>query len=169
MELMEVIRLRRSIRQFTPQDVEEWKLDLILDAACWAPSSKNAQPWEFIIIRDRDALERIAAETTYAKHITTAPVAVAFVTDRAKSNWHEVDGGLATQNFSLAAWDLSLGTCWTGTMDREKVKDILGIPPERDLLTVMPVGYPAETGIAKREATSALAHYEKYGCREASR
>jgi nitroreductase len=163
MEVMEGIRQRRSIRSFTSQEVEDWKLDEILDAARWAPSSKNSQPWEFVVVKDRGTLARIAEETTYAKHLANAPLAVAIVTDPSKSRWHEVDGGLATQNFALAAWHLGLGTCWTGTMERESVKSILGIPPEKNLLTVMPLGYPAEQGHGKREELSTLVYQERYG------
>ena len=145
--------------------MEEWKLETALEAARWAPSAMNSQPWEFIVVRNRSALERIANESAYGRHITQAPLAVAFVTDPSKSNWHEVDGALATQNFSLAAWDLGLGTCWTGAMNREKVKEILDIPAQKHLLTVLPVGYPAEGGWAHREEVSTKIHFEKYGNR----
>jgi len=165
MEIMEAITKRRSIRRFKSREVEQWKLDMALDAARWAPSSKNSQPWEFIIIKDRNTLEKIAAESTYGKHIAQAPLAVAFVTDPSKSNWHEVDGALATQNFTLAAWALGLGTCWTGTMNREKVKEILDIPVEKNLVTVLPLGYPAEEGRAHRDELSSLIHLERYGRR----
>ncbi len=165
MEVIEAITKRRSIRHFASREVEEWKLNSALEAARWAPSSKNCQPWEFIIVRDRKALERIAEESTYGKHIAQAPLAIAFVTDPSKSKRHEVDGALATQNFSLAAWSLGLGTCWTGTMNREKVKEVLGIPAEKNLLTVLPVGYPSEEGWAHREEVSSLVHFEKYGNR----
>jgi nitroreductase len=165
MEIMEAITKRRSIRRFKSREVEQWKLYSALDAARWAPSSKNSQPWEFIIIKDRNTLEKIAAESTYGKHIAQAPLAVAFVTDPSKSNWHEVDGALATQNFTLAAWALGLGTCWTGTINREKVKEILDIPAEKNLLTILPLGYPAEEGRAHRDELGSLIHFEKYGCR----
>ncbi|MEE8469830.1 MAG: nitroreductase family protein [Dehalococcoidia bacterium] len=168
MEVMDAIKDRRSIRRFALRQVEEWKLDAALDAARWAPSSKNSQPWEFIIVRDRDVLERIADEAVYGKHIASAPLAVAFVTDPSKSAWHEIDGAIATQNFTLAAWSVGLGTCWTGTMNREKAKDILGIPPDKNLLTILPVGYPSEAGSTRREEVSALLHLERYGHREAS-
>lgn len=168
MEVMEAITGRRSVRQFASQEVEEWKLDRALDAARWAPSSKNSQPWEFIVVRNRDVLERIADETVWGKHIASAPLAVAFVTDPSKSKWHEVDGALATQNFSLAAWSLGLGICWTGTMDREKAKEILGIPPDKNLLTILPVGYPMESGRTNREEVNTLIHFEKYGNRKDS-
>jgi nitroreductase len=165
MEIMEAITKRRSIRRFKSREVEQWKLDMALDAARWAPSSKNSQPWEFIIIKDRNTLEKIAAESTYGKHIAQAPLAIAFVTDPSKSNWHEVDGALATQNFTLAAWALGLGICWTGTMNREKVKEILDIPAEKNLLTVLPLGYPAEEGRAHRDELSSFIHLERYGRR----
>jgi nitroreductase len=165
MEIMEAITKRRSIRRFKSREVEQWKLDSALDAARWAPSSKNSQPWEFIVIKDRNTLEKIAAESTYGKHIAQAPLAVAFVTDPSKSNRHEVDGALATQNFTLAAWALGLGTCWTGTMNREKVKEIMDIPAEKNLLTVLPLGYPAEKGWAHRDELNSLIHLEKYGRR----
>ena len=165
MEIMEAITQRRSIRRFKSREVEQWKLDMALDAARWAPSSKNSQPREFIIIKNRNTLEKIAAESTYGKHIAQAPLAVAFVTDPSKSNWHEVDGALATQNFTLAAWALGLGTCWTGTMNREKVKEILDIPVGKNLLTVLPLGYPAEEGRAHRDELSSFIHFERYGRR----
>jgi nitroreductase len=165
MEIMEAIAKRRSIRRFKSREVEQWKLDSALDAARWAPSSKNSQPWEFIIIKDRNTLEKIAAESTYGKHIAQAPLAVAFVTDPSKSKQHEVDGALATQNFTLAAWALGLGTCWTGTMNREKLKGILDIPAQKNLLTVLPLGYPAEEGWAHRDELSSFIHLEKYGRR----
>jgi nitroreductase len=165
MDLMEAIINRRSIRKFADDEVEGWKLETCLEAARWAPSSKNCQPWEFIIIRERKLLERIAEESTYGKHIAHAPLAVAFVTDPSRSNWHEVDGALATQNFCLAAWSQGLGTCWTGTMNREQVREILGIPPEKYLLTVLPVGYPAEDGWAHREELNKLLHFERFGHR----
>jgi nitroreductase len=165
MKVIEAITKRRSIRHFASREVEERKLNSALEAARWAPSSKNSQPWEFIIIKDRSALKVIAEESTYGKHIAHAPLAVAFVTDPSKSKRHEVDGALATQNFSLAAWSLGLGTCWTGAMNREKVKEVLGIPAEKNLLTVLPVGYPSEEGWAHREEVDLLIHFEKYGNR----
>jgi nitroreductase len=165
MEIMEAITKRRSIRRFKSQEVEQWKLDLALEAARWAPSSKNSQPWEFIVIRDRKTLAEIAEESVYGKHISQSPLAVAFVTDPSKSNRHEVDGALATQNFSLAAWAMGLGTCWTGTMNRERIKAILGIPGNKNLLTILPIGYPEEDGWAHREELSAMMYAEKYGVR----
>ena len=165
MDLMEAIKKRRSIRKFTDEQIEGWKLEACLEAARWAPSSKNTQPWEFIIIKERNILERIANESTWGKHIAYAPLAVAFVTDPSKSDWHAIDGTLATQNFCLAAWSLGLGTCWTGTMNRKQIQEILEIPPDKYLLTVLPVGYPAEEGRARREELNNLLYYEKYGNR----
>jgi nitroreductase len=165
MDLMEAIIKRRSIRKFTNEQIEDWKLEACLEAARWAPSSKNCQPWEFIIIKERKNLEIIANESTWGKHIAYATLAVAFVTDPSKSDWHEIDGALATQNFCLAAWSLGLGTCWTGAMNRKQVQEILEIPPDKHLLTVLPVGYPAEEGWDRRVELKNLLHFERYGNR----
>lgn len=161
MDVLTAIKQRRSIRKFTEKEVEEEKLNTVLDAARWAPSSKNSQPWEFIVIRDVATLKKIAVEAKYGKFIPEAPAAVAFVTDPSKSNFHEVDGTLATQNFQLAAWALGLGTCWIGTMNRERVKEILGVPDDKFLLTVMPIGYPNMIGKGSREPLESLVQYQK--------
>ena len=89
-------------------------------------------------------------------------MAIAVVTDPG-SRWHVIDGSLLTQNLMLAAHALGLGTCWIGTMDRERAKDLLGVPREKHLLTVIPVGYPAETGSSWRKPLQEFVYLNRYG------
>jgi len=164
MQVEEAIYSRRSIRRYSPRDVPDELVLKLIDAARQAPSSKNSQPWEFIIVRDQEVKEKLAQLAPYGRFIAQAPVVVAVVTDPEKSRFHMVDGALAVHNLTLAAWALGLGTCWVGTMDREKAKEILEIPEGKHLLTVLPIGYPAEQPQPRpRKPIEEITYLEKYG------
>lgn len=167
MDVLEAIFTRRSVRRYERRYVSDELVRKVLEAAIYAPSSKNAQPWEFIVIRNKETKERLAELAPYGKFLREAPVVIAVVTDPAKSpRFHEVDGACAVQNLALAAHALGLATCWIGTMDREAAKPLLGVPPERNLLTVLPLGYPAERPPRPwRRPLSEIAYSEKYGLR----
>lgn len=156
LDVVDCIRERRSIRRFKQKEVEEEKITILLDAMRWAPSAGNSQPWEFMIIRDKEILTEISSEAPYGSFIADAPLAIAIITDPKTSRWHIVDGSLASQNLQLAAWALGLGTCWIGSMNRESVKEILNIPKEKYLLTVFPLGYPDEKPVKSRKSLEEL-------------
>jgi nitroreductase len=165
MDVFEAISGRRSVRRFKKdQPVEEEKLHRVLEACVASPSAHNGQPWDFIIIRNKDMLRTISKECPYGQFLTSAPMAVAIVVDPAVSeNWYMTDGGILTQNFMLAAHALGLGTCWVGSMNRDKVKELLNIPKDRYLLTVLPLGYPeGKFPPIPRKPLKQLMHYEKY-------
>lgn len=162
MDIMKAIKERRSIRTYKDKKIEKEKINKVLNAARWAPSATNSQPWEFIIIKTDEMREKVA-ESSGRGYLADAPVAIAFVTDPSRSSFHQVDGSLATENFHLAASELGLGTCWSGTFDRDEVKEILEIPKEKHLLTVMPLGYPDETGESSRKPLESMVYKEKYG------
>lgn len=162
MDVMKAIKERRSIRNYENKAVKKTQIKKLLDAARWAPSASNNQPWEFIVIRDKQIKEEIAR--IKGQHfIAEAPVVIAFVTSPSTSHFHKVDGSLATQNFQLAAWEMGLGTCWIGTFDRKKVKKLLNVPEEKHLLTVMPLGYPAEERQSTRKPLQKCIYWNKYG------
>jgi len=164
MSVIKVIRERRSIRRFLEKDVPKDLVLKVLDAARWAPSSKNSQPWEFIIIRDEKTKRELAKLARYGWFLADAPVVIAVITDPQKSYAHLIDGTCAVQNLILAAWELGLGTCWIGTMNREKAKEILEIPEALHLLTVIPLGYPEKVpGPPPRKSIGNIVYYEKYG------
>ncbi len=161
MDVFECILSRRSIRSFKDEPVPDEALERILEAARWAPSAVNRQPWHFIVIRNRETLRRIASLARYGSFISQAPVAVAVVTDPS-SRWHLIDGSGAVQNMALAAWEMGIGTCWIGSLDRERVKEILRVPEELHLLTVLPFGYPSKVGTSTRRPLESMIHQETW-------
>jgi nitroreductase len=166
MDVFEAILGRRSVRKFIKdKPVEEKKLQKILEACRASPSAHNNQPWDLIIIKDKEVLNEIGKQAANANFLTKAPLAVAIVTDPSASpNWHMVDGALLAQNFALAAHALGLGTCWVGTsMNRDRAKELLNIPKDKNLLTILPLGYPkGRIPPTSRKPLKDLIHYEKY-------
>jgi nitroreductase len=122
--------------------LSEESLLKILEAGRLAPSSKNAQPWHFVVIRNKETLGRIASLTPTGAHIGKAPLAIAVLMDGAKLP--EIDGARAIQNMVLQAWDLGIGACWVTNFYEDAVKDILGAPQRMKLVSVIPFGYPTE-------------------------
>jgi nitroreductase len=166
MDIFEAIHGRRSIREFIKdKPVDEEKLRKILEACLSAPSASNREPWEFVVIRDKKILEEIAKQAANAQFLAEVPLAVAIITDpKTSPNYHMVDGAILTQNFALAAYALGLGTCWVGSsLNRDEVKQLLHIPKEKNLLTILPLGYPEGKPITPvRKSLKELVHYEKY-------
>lgn len=161
MDVYECILKRRSVRSFRGDEIPEEALERILEAARWSPSASNRQPWEFIIIRDKETLREISALAKYGGFISQAVLAIAVVTNPA-TRWHIIDGSTAVQNMTLAAWEMGIGTCWIGSLEREEAKKILDIPDDLHLLTVLPFGYPAEIGESDRKPIKELLHEEKW-------
>ncbi len=140
--LLEFIKQRRSIRAFQDKPIPDNELDMILEAARWTPSASNKQPWQFIVIKNPEMLEKIGDTAIYAKFMRRAPLAIAIVGKISENpNWYVQDTTLASMNIQLMAWALGIGTCWVGSMDREKAKKVLGLGTDDFLLTVLPMGY----------------------------
>ncbi len=139
---LKFLKGRRSIRSFQDKPVNEKEIEMILEAGRWAPSASHRQPWEFIVIKNKEILEKISKNAFYGKFIKEAPVAIAIVGKKKISNkWYIVDTSLVSMNMMLMAWSLGIGTCWIGAMNREKVKKLLDLTENEHLLTVLPFGY----------------------------
>ena len=149
MDAFECIRTRRTTRTFLPKDVPPDTVRTILEAGRLAPSARNLQPWHFVVIQEREMLQRLAPLCTSGRFIEHAAMAVAVVTDPS-NNWHEIDGARAVQNMEIAAWNAGLGTCRIGGLQRERIKELLAIPNHLHLLTILPFGYPAESSPVRR-------------------
>jgi nitroreductase len=134
---------------------------MILEAGRWTPSASNRQPWEFIVIKDKDIFHKISETAIYGKFFKRAALAIAIVGKPSESpSWYQVDTALVSMQMMLMAWTLDIGSCWIGAMDREKVKALLGISKEDYLLTVLPFGY-IKGKVPKRTLRKSLKEIKK--------
>ena len=148
---MEAINIRRSVRIYDGRPVEPEKTELLLRAAMQAPSAANQQASEFIVVRDRAALERLSKMSPYSGLLARSPMAVILLgnTEKMKfpENW-EQDLGAAAENLMLEAVELGLGSVWLGTHpDPARVEAVrlqFGLPENLRPYAVISVGYPAD-------------------------
>ena len=162
MEALDAIFTRRSTRQFTNQPIESEKLHQILEAAMSGPSCVNARDWSFLVVTNRETLQKMAdANGPAARPLKTAAAGILICGDlerafpRAKDYWI-IDGAIAAQNISLCAQALGLGSVWLGTwpqMDRvENQRELFRLPETVIPHSIIALGYPAEDITAKRES-----------------
>jgi nitroreductase len=162
MDAFEAIRQRRSIRKYTGAAIPRSDLETIVDAGRCAASGNNQQPWEFIVITERVMLERLKVASLWMEQ---AGAIIAVVMDPSSRWWLE-DGSAAIENILLACTALGYGACWLEgyTLPREaEFKSWLGIPPERRLLTLIPIGVPAEAPTRTKKALTDVLYWERYG------
>jgi len=166
MDAVEAILKRRVQRSFADTPVELEKLNMIVEAGRHAMSARNLQPWQFIVVRDRATLKKLGELCTTGRFIGEAPSAIAILKDLANTRWADVDCAQAVQNMADAAWALGLGTCWAGNFDAGKIIQLLGIPVEWGIFTVLPFGYanPAKPPEGRPlKSRKEMVHYERYG------
>ncbi|MDD4650754.1 MAG: nitroreductase family protein [Methanothrix sp.] len=149
MDMMQAIRSRRSIRAFLDRPVEEDKLLAVLEAGRLAPSARNMQDWKFIVVQDAAARRKLAAAARDQQFVGQAPVVIAAcgtsdLVMTCGQPAYAIDVTIALDHMTLAATSLQLGTCWIGAFYEDKVKEILGVPPEIRVVALMPIGYPAQ-------------------------
>jgi nitroreductase len=148
MQVLEAIRTKRAVRHFSDQPVPEAVIREILHAGRRAQSSKNEQPWHFIVVRERQTLNQLAACGRYAGHLAGAAFAVAIVS---AVNW-TFDIGQAAAYLQLAAWDLGVSSCIASMWEPERARAILGVPADKYFEIAISFGYAAEPAGAKSKA-----------------
>lgn len=161
----QAILARRSIRQYTDRPVGREQLRRLLEAAMAAPSANNRQPWHFVVVTERDRLNRLAEAHPYGKMLFQAPACIIVCGDPEATYWVQ-DCSAATQNILVAATEMGLGTVWCGVhprSDREHdVRDILGLPPHITPLNLIAVGYPAEKKEPRTQYNEERVHWERW-------
>jgi nitroreductase len=167
-EVLEAIKSRRSIRKFRPEPVPQELLNKILEVGRLAPSAKNQQPWNFIILKDHKHRKRIAENTAEnGDFLAEAAVGIAVVVDPAISAHCVEDGSITSNLMILTAHSLGLGTCWIGAYGseyEENVKELMKIPNEKRLLSIIALGYPNEVPPQKtRKTLGELLFIDHYG------
>ena len=169
MDVHEAVRTRLTVRQFKPDPVPDVVVHKILEAARLAPSSQNLQPWHFIVIRNRETLQRLGQIASSGGFVSDAPMAIAIAMDNADRP--DLDAGRSLQQMELVAWEEGLGTCFVGLRvaeQNQQVKELLGIPDNLVLITLLPFGYRLDNvtgtrGVRSRKALSEIAHNERFG------
>jgi nitroreductase len=148
MQTWDAIRARRNVRSYRPDLVPDTDLDRIAEAGWRAPSSSNRQHWTFIIVTDPEQLRALSTVWRGAGHIAAAPAAIAMVlpeTDDDRTRLVDYyDLGQATYAMAVAAADLGIGTGHAGVGDRDKAREILGVPGDQYVAYLLGVGYPAD-------------------------
>lgn len=138
------LRSLRAVRQFSGKDVPQDVLLDILDTGRWTGSSKNSQPWDLVVVKDREKLIALSKCGEFASHIASATLGVALVM-HGDDPWTCMDEGRLIQNLMLAAWSHGVGSC-IGSIypedNEQRARDLLGIPKNKYLRTVLSMGYP---------------------------
>lgn len=169
MDVFTAIKERRSIRKYKDKPIEEEKLHKVLEAARLSPSAKNLQNWKFIVVRDEETRRKLVDEAIQQNFVSEAPVILVCCGIETESVMkcgqyrYTVDLSIATAYMILEAYEQGLGTCWLGSFDEEKVKDILGIPENVRVVAITPLGYPDETPSPRpRKTLEDIVCYDKY-------
>lgn len=149
MDTIEVLMQRRSCRAYKPGSIPDSHLSTILEAGRYAPSAGNAQPWRFIVVREKHLKQQLAQVCAEQHWMADADVIITGIGVPAESRghsdwqWYPVDVAIALQNMVLAATTLGYGTCWIGAFDQQGVKELLEVPPEMHVVALVPIGFPA--------------------------
>lgn len=166
MDVFDAIRQRRSIRRYKKDPVEDEKVKKCLEAARWAPSASNRQPWHFIVVRNEETRKALSDIHPYGRFMKESPVVIVVLADpEIHPKYYMYDPCIATQNLLLAAYAQGLGTCWMGMVNtdfEEDMKKLLHIPGRMRIVCCVSVGYPDETPTSTRKGLSEIVSYEKY-------
>jgi len=173
LDLFKAIKQRRSIRAYTREDVSEEEVEKLIDAARFAPSAGNIQPWEFVIVRDTEAKRKLAVAALNQTFIEEAPVVIVVCADEAQSSrgygsrgvtlYCLQDTAAATQNILLAAHALGLGTCWVGAFREELARKALNTPSNIRPVAIIPVGHAADKPAGRQKRSlEEIIHYEGF-------
>ncbi len=168
-DFLDLARARRSVRSYRPDAVPAALLEEVLEAARWAPSAVNTQPWEFIIVTDEATKAAIGRHARYWglgwPHIRTAP-ALIVVCGRRLTAFSRDDCIFAGANLMLAAADRGLGTCWIGGFNEQTIKELLAVPTDHLVPGLCTIGYPvAETAAPPRRPLAEMVHHDTYAQR----
>jgi nitroreductase len=172
-DVFEAIKGRRSIRAFKTQNVPDETVEKLLDAARFAPSAGNIQPWEFVVIRNAEMKKELSEAAFGQSLVEEASVVIVVCANevssaigyglRGKSLYCIQDTAAAAQNILLAAYSLGLGTCWIGAFNEQKVAKVVKTPEEVRPIAIILIGYPDETPSPRNmRSLSQIIHYETF-------
>lgn len=180
--MLQIIKERRSIRKYQTRQVEDDKIQRILDSARWAPSGNNTQPWKFILVTSDDMRTKIAQVSHQQQWMMSAPVYIVCIADpyaryqdgkgpsvHENSQENELkqairDTAIATEHLVLEAEHQGLGTCWVAWFVQEDIRPVLQIPEDKYVVAVITLGYAAATPLpTPRQKLEDIVYNEKWG------
>ena len=148
METWDAIRARRNVRVFDDRPLADADLDRILEAGRRAPSSRNWQPWDFVLVTDRAELPELAQVWRGAAHVAGAAAVIVslgpLIDDARQKEWLQYDHGQATMSMAIAAADLGIGSSHAAVADQALARSLLGFPEDRFAVSLLSLGYPRD-------------------------
>jgi nitroreductase len=164
------LRSLRAVRSFRPDPVPQEVVDDVLEVARWSGSASNRQPWELVVIREKETLEALARLEGYASHLAGAPLGILLVMAGERPTQETYDEGRLAERVMLAALAHGVGSSvgWIVGGGREAAREILGVAEGRMVRTAISLGYPDEAALRPRagrarKPLSEIVHYERYG------
>ena len=164
--MLDLIKKRRSIREYTDQKVTDSDVKIMLEAAMAAPSANNSQPWEFVVVRSEELRQQLAKMKTWSYMCAGASVVFAVCGDKKRSRHWIEDTSAATENLLLAAASLDLGAVWIAVYPEPEyeahVRNLLDIPATLNVLCLVAVGHPAESKPPRTQYDESRVHYDGF-------
>jgi nitroreductase len=152
METWDAIRSRRNVRSFSAEPLDGEQLDRLLEAARRTPSSRNWQPWDFVLVTDREQLSELANVWVGARHVAGSAATIALVApvleERRDQELMQYDLGQATMSIMIAAADLGIGSGHSAVSDQDLARRLLGLPADRLCAYLIALGHPADRPLA---------------------
>ncbi len=163
MDALKALKERHSIRKYRDKAVPKETIEDIIDCGRLAATARNEQPWEFVVVTGIGMRREIADIAEYGKFISQASVCVAVFCRDGK--YYLEDGAAATQNILVASVAHGLGTCWVAGDKKpyaDRIRELLGVPGGYKLVSLIALGYPAETPSPSKRPLSEVLHWEQW-------
>ncbi|MBP6964046.1 MAG: nitroreductase family protein [Armatimonadetes bacterium] len=164
MDAIECLKTRRSVRAYQNRPVPKEIIEDIVDCGRLAASAINVQPWAFVAVTDSGVKKQIADISDHGQFIEQAGACIAVFCLNGK--YYLEDGSAATQNILNAARAHGLGSCWVAGDKKEyapRIGQLLGVPEDRNLVSLIAVGYPEQTPSPAKRALAEVLHWERFG------
>ena len=165
MDALQAILTRKVVRKYSSRPVSLEQIEQLVEAGRHAMSAMNRQPWSFVIVRQPQILRELGALTPHGQFIAEVPAAIV-VLKTLEGRFSDEDCAQAVQNIANAAWAMGLGTCRPGVDNEARIGELLGLPAQAQIFTIMPIGYPDESSppegrpLKKRGETT---YHERFG------
>lgn len=169
MSVMEMVKKRRSVRAYKDKEVPQNILEDILNAGRLAPSARNKQQRKFVVVKEEEIKQKLVSVAKNQKFVGEAPIVIAGIaldTDYILScevPAYAVDMAIALDHMTLVAAEKGLGTCWIGAFYQQEAREVLEVPDDYKVVSLLPLGYPADSpGTKDRKQLSEVVSYNKF-------